>query len=345
MRAALGIALLGALVSSGEGGQASGPLPRLSPERGVIVNARPFNTPFHLLEPWIPGIGYLRVWGGSRGMSTYPSPEAVPSALRSASGRWSVVADREIEELLRIQEKHGVAFIYLVNLNDALASQQAFITRLLEQGLDLAMLEMGNEVYLEKYRLGRVTELGVTRPITADDYVETLRMWVPQLREFGVPIYACAASYTGRATDAYRWHWNALLRQAWDDDPSLYDGVTFHIYRGKSSTEEDVASEEFSFLAEFAHFPVAITESGYYFDAPTPERLDQAAAFWTQVVRSLKPGDLFGVHVLFHPPAHRDNRAYALYDENGLTPTGTRFAGWLATEYPRWMGMRGPGVP
>lgn len=344
MRAALWVALFGVVVFVWEGEGASGS-PRLCPERGVIVNTRPFNTPFHLIEPWIPGIGYLRVWGGSRGMSTYPSLEAVPPALRPVAGRWSVVADREIEELLRMQEKHGVSFVYLVNVNDTLASQWAFIARLVGQGLDLAMLELGNEVYLEKYRLGRVGELGVTRAITAEDYVEILRTWVPPLREFGIPVYACAASYTGRASDAYRRHWNALLREEWDDDPSLYDGVTFHIYRGKSPHEEDVASGEFSFLAEFAHLPVAITESGYYFAAPTPEGLEQAAALWTHVLWSLKPGDLFGVHVLFHPPTHRDNRAYALYDENGLTPTGKRFADWLATEYPRWIQSWGLAAP
>lgn len=341
IRAGLGVVLLGALVSLGGGGWTSGPAPRLSPAQGVIVNTRPFNTAFEALEPWIPGIGYLRVWGGSRGMATYPSLEAVPATVRSGSGRFSVVADREIEELLRLQDKHGVSYIYLVNLNDSPESQRAFIARLLERGLDVVMLEMGNELYLEKYRLGRLSELGVARRITAEDYVEILRTWVPVLREFGIPIYACAAGYTGRATDLYRQHWNQLLREAWDGDPSLYDGVTFHIYRGKSPTEEDITSEEFSFLTEFAHLPVAITESGYYFEAPSPERLEEAAAFWTKVLWSLKPGDLFGVHVLFHPPTHRDNRAYALYDESGLTPTGTHFATWLATEYRRWLSERG----
>lgn len=343
IRAALGVALLGPLIFSGGGGRAATPAPRLSPERGVIVNTRPFNTAFQALEPWISGIGYLRVWGGSRGMATYPGLEAVPAPVRS-TGRFSVVADREIEELLRLQERHGVSFIYLVNVNDSLESQRAFVARLLERGLDLVTLEMGNELYLEKYRLGRLSELGVARRITVEDYVEILRTWVPVLREFGIPIYACAASYTGRATDLYRQHWNQVLRAAWDADPTLYDGVTFHIYRGKSP-EEDITSEEFSFLAEFAPLPVAITESGYYFAAPSPERLEEAAAFWTKVLWSLKPGDLFGVHVLFHPPAHRDNRAYALYDESGLTPTGTRFATWLVTEYRRWLSERGLGLP
>ena len=292
----------------------------------AIVNSRPRDEPGNALQPWIDGIGYVRGWGGSRGMATYPTLEAVPELLLAGSpGRWDVAQQSEIDGLLRLQSDHGVQIIYLVNVNDTFESQSAFIERLREAGVDLAMLEMGNELYLPKFRNGDTTKLGVTRSWTAPEYVELLRAWVPDLRgRFAeLPIYGIGASH-GVEDDAptnARRGWNQTMLAALDETPALLDGVTFHQYAGEGRTdtsgEEEISDGEFfGYLDTFGELPIAITESGYAVASATDEELDRAEQFWSGLRDALKPGDTFGVHLLFDP--------------GGRTPVGDRFASWLA---------------
>jgi hypothetical protein len=302
----------------------------------LIVNLRPFNTDFAALTPWIDGIGYVRVWGGSRGMATYPTPEAVPEVLRGNPRRYNVVTQAEIDGVLGLQRRHGVRVIYMVNVNDTLSSQRDFVARLRSAGIDLAMLEMGNELYLDKFRNGDTSLLGVARSWTPEEYVAMLEEWVPELRRFDVPIYVIGASHgsSNSGRDRRRQAWNDVVRDAIAARPGAIDGVTFHRYAGEERNgvphEEAISNESFAFLSTFGQMPIAITESGYAFSEMSPDNLDRAAEFWTEFRRALKPGDLYGLHVMYAPPGRRVT-SFDLFTAEGRTPVGDRLAEWLAS--------------
>jgi len=309
----------------------------------AIVNLRPAFTDFSDLEPWIEGISHIRVWGGSRGMATYPTEEAVPLVLLPTPNLYSVVQDSEIDAILALQRLRGVRVVYAVNINDTLDNQRAFVVRLLTAGVDLAMLEMGNEIYLTKYRSGDTSALGVTRVWTKEQYVdEILDVWIPSFADFDLPMYIVAASHGGGTTpgDAIRIAWNETLRTALVTRPDRVDGVTFHRYAGVGTAnpfEEEISSADFAFLGTFGDLPIAVTESGYYFATPSEEALDAAAAFWSAFRAALKPSDLFGVHLMYLRPGATggsdsgSDSALALYDEHGRTAVGDRFDRWLTT--------------
>ena len=128
----------------------------------ALVNTRPRDTPFDSLEPWIDGIGYVRAWGGSRAMVTFPTLDAVPQVLLDETGRnaFDVINEDQIDGLLALQQAHGTQLVYDVNVNDQLDSQTEFLTLLLERGVDIAMLEMGNELYLPKFAKGDTSAIG-----------------------------------------------------------------------------------------------------------------------------------------------------------------------------------------
>ncbi len=300
------------------------------------MNLRPAYTDFSKLEPWIEGIGYIRVWGGSRGMATYPNLESVPAALRPQRSRFNVISREEIEQLLRLQRKHSIEFIYLLNINDSLESQRAFVQQLLDAGLQIAMLELGNEIYLRKFTYGDIKGLGVTRRITIEDYIGIIRNWVPELRRrFRIPVYVCAAGHgpEARPADEERRRWNLNIKTELDRDPTLADGVTFHRYGGEERTgnthEETISNEGFAFTQTFGDWPIAITESGYQFSDPTMENLEHAAEFWTAFLRALKPTDVFGIHIMYNRSDAVSDSSFGLYGSKGITPTGKQFARWL----------------
>ncbi len=309
----------------------------------VIVNSRPRDEPGDLLTPWIEGIGYVRGWGGSRGMVTFPTDAAVPESLRDGpKSRWDVVRQSEIDGLVALQQAHGVQIIYMVNVNDTLQSQVSFIERLRAAGVDLAMLELGNELYLPKFRTGDTTKVGVARAWSAPEYVELLREWGPELRSrFGeLPLYGIGASHgtTDSGSDEFRREWNRTIVAARDETPGLLDGITFHQYAGagsgeapveQSSGEEIISDGGFDYLSTFGELPIAVTESGYVTESNSQSDLDRAAQFWEGFRNALKPGDTYGVHLLFQPTD--DVKPFPLFDLGGRTPVGDRFASWLTT--------------
>jgi hypothetical protein len=304
-------------------------------DRGMIVNTTPGNTVFSAIAPWIDGVGYLRVWGGTRGMSTYPTLDAVPTFLRSRPNHYHLVADAEIQWLLEMQARHGVGIIYMVNINDTLASQHAFVTRLVDAGIDLQMLEMGQELYLTKFRQGDTAQKGVTRSFDVGSYMALLDEWVPTMRSFGVPIYTIGASHgpTFTGGDVWRRQWNVEMQAALAARPGFVDGITFHMYAGEARTgqphEEEILPQNFEYLSTFGELPIAITEAGYTFFGYTPENLERSADFWTALAEALKPGDVFGLHILFAPGSWAGSNSWALFDEGGRTPVGDRLAQWL----------------
>lgn len=312
----------------------------------ALVNLRPRDTPFGALTPWPEGIGYVRAWGGSRGMVTFPTDDAVPTVLRDRAdrGAFDVVTDDEIAGLLDLQELHGVRLVYMVNINDTLDSQITFIERLQSVGIDIAMFEMGNELYLPKFANGDATKLGVTRSWSEQEYLQLLRSWGPALRavDAAAPIYAVAAAYgtTGSASDLGRANWNDVLRSAIELEPDLVDGVTFHVYAGAGvdaaadTGEEPItanADDALRSLGAFGDLPVAVTESGYRFTDEQPTGLDDAERFWASLRAALRPGDLFGIHVMYGGSNGPSSPHYALFDDHGRTAVGDRFANWLAT--------------
>jgi len=309
----------------------------------ALVNTRPRDTPFDSLEPWIDGIGYVRAWGGSRAMVTFPTLDAVPQVLLDETGRnaFDVINEDQIDGLLALQQAHGTQLVYDVNVNDQLDSQTEFLTLLLERGVDIAMLEMGNELYLPKFAKGDTSAIGVTRAWTVDQYVDLLRDWGPRLRDVvpGVPLYGVGASHgsTDAAGDTTRRQWNESLFAAIKQRPGLIDGITFHHYAGgdasgASDEEVTVGDAEFAYLDTFGDLPVAITESGYRSATVTEATLNRAEAFWSALRARLKPGDVFGIHVMYNPSNQAGSRAMSLYDENGRTAVGDRVAQWLS----RW---------
>lgn len=303
---------------------------------GIIVNSRPAHMDFDAIEPWIDGIGYLRVWGGARGMATYPTEDAVPEFLRDRPRHVDVVTQGQIDAIVAMQRRHGLRIVYMVNVNDTLANQTAFVERLFAAGVDVAMLELGNELYLPKFRDGDTSQLGVTRAWTVEDYVGMLRTWSPALRSFGVPLYGIGASHDpgDRPRDAYRRTWNEVLHAAMRDDPTLLDGVTFHLYvgieRNGIDPEEHLTDERLDFLDSFEGFPVAITEAGHQFSEVTPENLARSVAFWDLLSSRLGPGDVFGLHVLYNDHGRPSATGYTLFDQNGRTVVGDLLADWLA---------------
>jgi hypothetical protein len=303
---------------------------------GVIVNMRPTFTDVNHLEPWIPGISYLRVWGGSRGMATYPSLDSVPRIIRNNPRRFSVVTEEEVQDLLSLQIAHGVRIIYMVNINDSLESQYRFIQHLLEVGLDIAILELGNEIYLRKYLFGDLEALGVTRSWSPQEYVEeVLDHWAPRLHSFQIPMYLVGASHGIEQTPGndIRREWNRVLLEGLERGSQFISGVTFHRYAGEQRTgnthEEEISNQSFEFLTTFGSLPIAITESGYFFTEMNPTNLEKAAEFWSAFRAALKPEDLFGIHLLQRRPGAQGDLSYGLYDHRGITPVGERFDSWL----------------
>jgi len=304
----------------------------------AIVNLRPAFTDFSNLTPWIKGISHIRVWGGSRGMATYPTLEAVPDVLLQNPNRFNLVQDEEIANLLALQTMHGVKTIYLININDSLESQLAFVQRLMDEGLDLDFVELGNELYLRKFAEGDLTGLGVTRAWSVEQYIdEIIDVWTLAFKELGLPVYIVGASHGTDDSNStmYRQNWNSALVSALATRPGLVDGVTFHRYGGEERTgethEEIISNESFQFLQTFGALPIAITESGYFFTEMTPENLELAAEFWTAFRAALKPNDHYGVHVMQRSGMATGDLSYGLYDDNGLSPVGARFDAWLKT--------------
>lgn len=311
-------------------------LPVLNPAKGVILNLRPAYTDVSKLQPWLAGIGYIRIWGGSRGMATYPTLESVPAALRQQGSRFNIIRREEIDQLLRLQRESHIGFIYLLNINDSLESQRAFVQQLLDAGMKIAMLGLGNEIYLRKFTIGDIKGLGVSRRNTIEDYIGIMRDWVPELRRrFRIPVYVCAAGHGPgtQVADEERRRWNLSIKTELERDPTLTDGVTFHRYGGEERTgnthEETISNEGFAFTKTFGDWPIAITDSGYQIPYPPPENLERAADFWTSFLGALKPGDVFGLHLMYNRSDDVSDSSFGLYGSKGITPIGERFALWL----------------
>ena len=269
-------------------------------------------------------------------MVTFPTIEAVPEFLLDHPNRYNVVQNEEIESLLDLQAAHGVKTVYMINVNDTLESQLAFVQRLIDEGLDLDFVELGNELYLRKFATGDRTGLGVTRTWRVEQYIEeVIDVWAAVFKDLGLPVYIVGASHgrEGSAANTYRQEWNSALVTALQTRPGLVDGVTFHRYGGEERTrqthEETISNASFEFLQTFGELPIAITESGYFFTEMTPENLELAAEFWTAFRAALKPNDRYGVHVMQRRGNSVGDLSYGLYDADGISPVGVRFDAWL----------------
>jgi hypothetical protein len=252
--------------------------------------------------------------------------------------RYTVVAQSDIDGMLGMQEERGVRVVYLVNVNDTVESQVAFIRRLIEdEGLDIAMLELGNELYLNKFAAGvtgTTTPLGVTRVWTAEMYPDEMPAWLEALDQFGLPMYLIGCSYGSEddARNQRRLAWNLPVETLIAEHTELIDGVTFHHYagpaRGPNPDEEETQPADFGYLSHFGDLPIAITESGYTVTASSSDNLEDTALYWTNFRAALKPTDSFGMHVLQASDIGRFD-PYRLYDEVGRTPLGDRLHRWL----------------
>jgi hypothetical protein len=295
----------------------------------VCINTRPAHTDFNNLNPWIDKVDYLRIWGGSKGMATYP-PD---------------VPQSEIDGLKSMQKNPGLAFIYMVNINDTLSSQLSFIQELITvHGLKIEILELGNEIYLPKFQIGDTKKLGVTRSWSVTEYVQLATEWAQVLKkQFNLPIYVLAASHAGNSASPgndhqYRKYWNSAIKH-YLNRPELAAniyGITFHRYAGEERTgathEEEVSNASFDFLDDFNDakgqrvWPIAITESGYQYAQMNEGNRLKALEFWQSFTAALNPEtDIFGLHVLAARQGVTSVLSFGLFNENGRTPVGDDF--------------------
>lgn len=300
-----------------------------------IINARMRNTDWEMIYPWIPTITALRIPGGSTSQYTWGKEEHVPDRLMANENKkrqQTIITDAEINAYQAFIEGKNVETYFCLNINDALQNQLELMDRFKKAGIEFTHVEIGNETYLPKFRMGKEKGLGFVRKIDYTDYVALLDEWIPALRKYPFEILVVAASVSndGSHGDIYRNEWNDAVLNYLDKNKGAADGIALHIYQGNVGSsrenleEESLKSEDYSFADEFP-LPLHITESGHRNVDWSPEGIELYKQFNRNLflyLQSRNDGSRYGTHVLYNP-RNQPNHPFSLYDVNGITPLGT----------------------
>jgi len=173
--------------------------------RQLILNDRTALT-FNQPRPdWnLPAGCIYRIAGGTRGMATYTKFENMPAHLQNHQGfglpyvLWTEeIIDNTADFILRNECEPWI----MLNINDTLHDQINLIEQFAERGVFITRCCIGNEVYLNKFRNGDTSKLGVAKAITLPDYIDICRDWIPAIRaEFPLmKVNACVPIPRGKS--------------------------------------------------------------------------------------------------------------------------------------------------
>ena len=250
----------------------------------------------------------IRVTGGTHSQITYNSS-------------WT---DDNINKWVKLQQTHGLKFIFVVNGNDAPINQKNLIQRWINAGARFDFLEMMQEYYLVKYALGDTTKKEVTEKVSAKKYVDTIlpNFW-NQLDVFNLPYYVILAPTGPTNLQTYYKAWNDTVINAIENKyASRKLNATVHCYsRGANIIfDYNQISNLKSRLPVGSH--LAITEAGI-----TDTTLDnqqvgiQAIEHYKKILTRLSKGDYLLDQVLYFNLQY-NNTANLSPLSNGATPKG-----------------------
>jgi hypothetical protein len=242
----------------------------------------------------------IRVTGGTRSQTDFPSD-------------WS---DAQIGGWIKLQQKYGFSFVYVVNGNDTPASQAAFISKWITMGAKFTFIEMMNEYYLSKYRTGDTSIKEVSRQVTAKQYVEEiLPAFLPALRPLRLPFFVILApTKPGKSTE-----WNdTVLKALKTQFASQRFGVTVHLYapKGKALDYAQISRLRKQLPPRTA---IAVTEAGVQDYEDVNEFAAASRAHLLAITAELKPGDYLLEQILYKGV---ETEFEGSIDPNGLTPKG-----------------------
>lgn len=259
-------------------------------------------------------------------------------------GLYQYADARTVKDFIRYTRAHGKEVIWTLNMTSrTLETEMEYVKQLMKNGLNITAFEYGGEFYLPKYAKGDLSKKAVVEKVTAEIYTDMLSEWLPAFMEV-LPLsegdhIVIGASHgnSDSQRDRYRKQWNTTVAAYLQAEfPEIADDLSwsFHLYAGARSKagkgEEDVVDRlDFSFMKEFPEeMKIFVTESGYEVAGFSASELKKARDFWAALYRALRPGDVFGIHMLVHK-GNKPN-PYALIDRSGeLTPVGEKFRDWL----------------
>jgi hypothetical protein len=266
-----------------------------TPEQIALVDATFATVDSAVVEAWT-----IRITGGTRSQTDYPSS-------------WS---DAQINGWIALQQKYGFRFVYVVNGNDTPASQAAFIQKWINAGADFAFIEMMNEYYLNKFRIGDTTFDEVTRRVTATDYVdEILPAFLPVLKPLGLPFFVILApAKSGAAVE-----WNGTVINALNTRFAQERfGVTIHLYVPKGTSIDYQQIDQLRTVLP-ANTPIAVTEAGAQNYVDADEFAAASQAHLLAIAERLKPGDYLMEQILYKGI---ETGLEGSIDPNGITAKG-----------------------
>jgi hypothetical protein len=292
----------------------------------LIVNCRLARTDFSKVT-WNDNIGAIVIPGGSVSQDFYITEEAVPEFLKSSGRYIGILTQEKIDNYKNFIAGKDVATIWSLNINDTLENQIAGVRRMLDNGIDISYLRLGNETYLRKFRFGEIDKIGVAKVITLEDYIQIMREWAPAFfNEFEIPLLWIGAPYDARTHEhmSYQINWAHTMTQFLDEEPDVsqyFAGVILHHYL---RTGTDDHTDNYGFLESYTDWSVFVTESGTDNADWSAEGIKEYQRYHKELKQALKehPKLSFpGLHVLYSP---RDeyNHPHNLNDLNGQTPLG-----------------------
>jgi len=301
-----------------------------------LVSVRLYEFDSNYLEPWIDGITHLRAFGVDF------------TKNERSDGLYQYVDDSRLDDFVSFCIRKKLKVVWTLNVTSFTVEEEMnFIRELANKGLDFSGFQYGGEFFLPKYARADKNSKGVVERIRMDgeynDYLDLLDLWLPAMRaeypleDYEHIIVAASVSNESGKAERYRATFNDKVFNYVLSRPDLKGKVSFsyHLYAGEmrfdNKGEEVVRLPEkisWSFINDIpAGSRWVVTESGYYMDAPTPQRLAEAREFYSQQSLHLGPDALMGIHTLvkernkFHP--------MPLYDQGGITVIGENFKSWF----------------
>jgi hypothetical protein len=259
---------------------------------------------FSSVAPTIVKSWTIRITGGTRSQTDYPKD-------------WS---DKQIGDWIALQQKYGFKFVYVVNGNDAPANQAAFVSKWIGMGAKFVFIEMMNEYYLQKYRVGDTSFSEVSRQVTAKQYVEEiLPAFLPAFEPFRLPLFVILAPAKSGKSGENAAKWNDTVIQAMKTRFTKQRfGVTVHLYVQKG-TALDYSQISRLRATLPARTPIAITEAGVQEYDTMSEFAAATKTHLRAISRQLKPGDYLLEQILYKGT---EDGFEGSIDPNGLTPKG-----------------------
>lgn len=311
----------------------------------LIVNTNLVHTAGHLdmITQTLPAtVTRLRPLGGSGGMWTFQEGKLPPEASTDSTlrAKLNIITDKMVEDYCALVKAKSLATIYMLNINDTVSNSLELLQKFVSGGANIEAVEIGQEMYLPKYRKNQSTAQGFVRKWTWAAYVAYCNQIVPQIRAMipGVKILLHIASDNGNEN---RQQWNDGIEHLINIDPEICDGLVAHVYEGRNKqTEGEEAIVERADFKQFDRWklPLYFTEAGNVKVNYTPEGLELYRDFHRRLYDycvSRNDGSMPGTHVLYLRRANKGHIIYGpLYNEDGPLPLLNEIAGfpWKQTE-------------